>query len=149
MVFCFQKNSDLLWEKIVLVIEKSFWNSRLKTENLHNFWDHHYNLFLQGKVNTIFEKWFLTWYWRFLRSDARDQLKFKLGKKMGFKNLQEKLEKVSCLKVSAIHEEVSIGFCVYFYLLSKIIIYKSSGEPFLWNIICDMGLVLGRLAVLN
>ena len=28
MVFC----SDLLWEKIVLVIEKNFWNSRLKAE---------------------------------------------------------------------------------------------------------------------
>ena len=32
--------SDLLWEKIVLVIEKNFWNSRLKAENLQNFWDH-------------------------------------------------------------------------------------------------------------
>ena len=35
MVFC----SDLLWEKIVLVIEKNFWNSRLKAENLQKFWD--------------------------------------------------------------------------------------------------------------
>ena len=33
-VFCFQNYSDLLWEKIVLV------NSRLKAENLQNFWDH-------------------------------------------------------------------------------------------------------------
>jgi hypothetical protein len=32
--------SDLLWEKIVLVIEKNFWNSRLKAENLQIFWDH-------------------------------------------------------------------------------------------------------------
>ena len=31
---------DLLWEKIVLVIEKNFWNSRLKAKNLQNFWDH-------------------------------------------------------------------------------------------------------------
>ena len=30
MVFCYQNCSDLLWEKIVLVIEKFFWNSRLK-----------------------------------------------------------------------------------------------------------------------
>ena len=40
MVFCYQNCSDLLWEKIVLVMEKNFWNSRLKAENLQNFWDH-------------------------------------------------------------------------------------------------------------
>ena len=34
MVFCYQNCSDLLWEKIVLVIEKNFWNSKLKAENL-------------------------------------------------------------------------------------------------------------------
>ena len=27
-------------KKLVLVIEKNFWNSRLKAENLQNFWDH-------------------------------------------------------------------------------------------------------------
>ena len=40
MVFCYQNCSDLQWEKIILVIEKKFWNSRLKAENLQNFWDH-------------------------------------------------------------------------------------------------------------
>ena len=35
MVFCYQNCSDQLWEKIVPVIEKNFWNSRLKAEN---FW---------------------------------------------------------------------------------------------------------------
>ena len=40
MVFCYQNCSDLLWEKIVLVIEKNFWNSRLKAKNLQKFWDH-------------------------------------------------------------------------------------------------------------
>ena len=39
-VFCYQNCSDLLWEKIVLVIEKNFWNSRLKAENFQNVWDH-------------------------------------------------------------------------------------------------------------
>ena len=34
MVFCFQNYSNLLWEKNVLVIEKNFWNSSLKAENL-------------------------------------------------------------------------------------------------------------------
>ena len=32
MAFCYRNCSDLLWEKIVLVIEKNFWNSRLKAE---------------------------------------------------------------------------------------------------------------------
>ena len=54
MVFCYQNCSDLLWEKIVLVIEKNFWNSRLKAENFQNFWDHLNNLFKQWKVRTIF-----------------------------------------------------------------------------------------------
>ena len=39
MVFFYQNCSDLLREKIALVIEKNFWNSRLKAENLQNFWD--------------------------------------------------------------------------------------------------------------
>ena len=54
MVFCYQNCSDLLWEKIVLVIEKNFWNSRLKAENFQNFWNHFNNLFKQWKVRTIF-----------------------------------------------------------------------------------------------
>ena len=40
MVFSYQNCSDIPWEKIVLVMEKNFWNSRLKAENLQNFWDH-------------------------------------------------------------------------------------------------------------
>ena len=40
LVFCYQNCSDPLWEKIVLVIEKNFWNSRLKADNLQKFWDH-------------------------------------------------------------------------------------------------------------
>ena len=34
MVFCYQNCSDLMWEKNVLVIEKNFWNLRLKAKNL-------------------------------------------------------------------------------------------------------------------
>ena len=40
IVFCYQNCSGLMWEKIVLVIEKKVWNSRLKVDNLQNFWDH-------------------------------------------------------------------------------------------------------------
>ena len=36
-VFCCRNCSDLLWEKIVLVMEKNFWNSRLKAEIFQNF----------------------------------------------------------------------------------------------------------------
>ena len=39
MVFCYQNCSDLLWEKIVWVIEKNFWNLKLKAENFQKFWD--------------------------------------------------------------------------------------------------------------
>ena len=38
MVFCFQNCSELLWEKIVLMIEKIFWNSRLKPNNLQKMY---------------------------------------------------------------------------------------------------------------
>ena len=54
MVFCYQNCSDLLWEEIVQVVEKNFWNSRLKAEDLQKFWDHSNNLFKQWKVRTIF-----------------------------------------------------------------------------------------------
>ena len=40
MVFCYQNCSDLLWEIIVLGTKKNFWKSRLKAEDLQNFWDH-------------------------------------------------------------------------------------------------------------
>ena len=44
----------ILLSKIVLVIEKNFWNSRL---NLQNFWDHQNNLFEQWKVRP-------PWFWQ-------------------------------------------------------------------------------------
>ena len=47
---CVKNCSNLTWEKNVLVIEKTFWNLRLKAENLQKFWDHYNNLFKQGKV---------------------------------------------------------------------------------------------------
>ena len=53
LAFCYQNCFDLLWEKIVLVFEKKFWNSRLKAKNLQNFWGHLNNLFKQWKVRTI------------------------------------------------------------------------------------------------
>ena len=45
MVFCFINFSDLLREKIVLVIVKNVWDLRLKAENFAKFWGHLNNLF--------------------------------------------------------------------------------------------------------
>ena len=38
LVFCYQICSNLLWEKIVLVIKKNVWNLRLKAENWQKYW---------------------------------------------------------------------------------------------------------------
>ena len=40
MVFCYQNCSDLMWEKIALVIEKNFSSLRLNAKDLENFWNH-------------------------------------------------------------------------------------------------------------
>ena len=37
IVFCSQNCSDPLWEKKILVIEKNFWNKRMKAKNLQIF----------------------------------------------------------------------------------------------------------------
>ena len=74
MVFCYQNCSDLRWEKIVLAIEKNFWYSRLKAENLQKVLDHLNNLFKQWKVRTIFgNRMILTCSWKFLMSNKLDQ----------------------------------------------------------------------------
>ena len=49
-----KKNTWYFVTKSVLVIEKKFWNSRLKVKNLQKFWDHKNNSFKQWKVRTIF-----------------------------------------------------------------------------------------------
>ena len=49
-----QNCSDLMGEKNFLLIEKNFWNSRLKAESLQNFRYHLNNLFKQWKVRTTF-----------------------------------------------------------------------------------------------
>ena len=52
MVFCYQNCSDLLWEKIVQVIKKNFWNSRLgKTVLMDELFCTYILLSLLFKVN--------------------------------------------------------------------------------------------------
>ena len=71
MVFCYQNCFDILLEKFVLVIEKTFWNFRLKVENLQN----NLRSLEQSDIQTVL---FLTCSWRFLRSNILEQLKMKL-----------------------------------------------------------------------
>ena len=85
LVFCFKNWSDLLWQKIVLVIEINFRNSMLKAENLQNFWNYLNNLCKQWKVRTFFgnRMFFLTSSWRCLKSNTLERLQFKLEKIVG------------------------------------------------------------------
>ena len=66
-------------EKIVLVIEKNFWNLRLKANNLQIFWDHWNNIFKQWKFRTFFVTWMLFQ----LVSGDLEQLEFKFEKVIG------------------------------------------------------------------
>ena len=75
-VFCYQNCSDILWEKIVLVIKKNFWNSRLKAENL-NFLLRSLEQLIQtvkGQNSFWHQIAFLTCSWRFLISNKLEQL---------------------------------------------------------------------------
>ena len=84
LVFCYQNCSYLMWEKIVLVIEKNFWNLRLKAKNLQKIWDHNNNLFEQFLVTECFFN-------LFLRFNKLEHLEFELETILGFRNMQEKL----------------------------------------------------------
>ena len=72
MVFCYQNCSDLLWEKIDLVIEKNFWNRRLKAKNLQKFWDHYNNLFQLCSEKS--EQFLVTEYFFDLFQEDSDQI---------------------------------------------------------------------------
>ena len=79
MVFCYQNCSDLLWEKIVLVIEKNFWNWIFKIfEITRTIYSNS-----QRSEQSLVTECFLTCSWRFLRSNKLEQLEFKLEKIIG------------------------------------------------------------------
>ena len=48
---------------------------------------------MKGQNNFWLQNAFLTCSWRFVRYDELEQLEFKLEKNLGFRNMQEKLEK--------------------------------------------------------
>ena len=50
-------------------------------------------LTVKGQNNSWQQNAFLTCSWRFLRSNKLEQLEFKLEKLLGFRNMQENLEK--------------------------------------------------------
>ena len=87
MVFCFQNCSYLTtqWKKIVLEIEKNFWKLFKMTKTIYSN--------SERSVQLLKQNTFLTCSWRFLRSDTIEQLEFNWKKWLGFRNLQEKLEK--------------------------------------------------------
>ena len=81
MVFCYQNCFDLLlWEKIVLVIEKNIlkfeaesWEFAKCLRSLEQF-----NQTVKGQNNFWQQNAFLTYSWRFLRSTKLEQLELKL-----------------------------------------------------------------------
>ena len=95
MVFCYKNCSDPQWEKIDLVIEKNFWNVRLKAEIFSNFLRslEQFVQTMKGQNNIWWQNAFLTCFWRFLISNKLEQLEFKLEKIIGILKLAGKFRK--------------------------------------------------------
>ena len=132
LVFCYQNCSVLLWEKIVLVIEKNFWNSRLKAENLQNF-EITRTIYLNSERSDQFLKQeaFLTCSWRFLGSNILEQLWSKLKKIIGIKKSAGKVtfsRLVTCAVVYSTSRLLKVKYvlfmfwclCIYVYVLDTI-----------------------------
>jgi hypothetical protein len=75
LVFCFQNCSDLLWEKIVLVIEKNFWNLGWRPR-ISKIFEITWTIYSNSERSDQFleHNAFLTCSWRFLRSNILEQL---------------------------------------------------------------------------
>ena len=95
MVFCYKNCSDPQWEKIDLVIEKNFWNVRLKAEIFSNFLRslEQFVQTMKGQNNIWWQNAFLTCFWRFLISNKLEQLEFKLEKIIGIQKHAGKVRK--------------------------------------------------------
>ena len=95
MVFCYQNCSDLLWEKIVLVIKKNFWNCKIfeitrtiysNSESSEQFLvtECLFNLFLEVFVKINIQ--FLTWIspnlsWHPTKVKTRNESLYRLSKR--------------------------------------------------------------------
>ena len=94
LVFCYQNCSDLLWQKIVLEIEKNFWNSRLKPR-ICKIFEITRTIYSNSERSEqcLETECFLTCSWRFLISNKLEQFKFKLEKIIGIKKHAGKFRK--------------------------------------------------------
>ena len=90
MVFCLQNCSDLLWEKIVLVIKK---NVRGRRPRICKIFEITTTIYWSSEISEYFLKQnaFKTYYWRFIISNALEQLEFNFEKLIGIK-----LENLDC-----------------------------------------------------
>ena len=90
MAFCFQTVLTFCEKKIVFVIEKHFWSSRLKTKNLQSCWDHWNNIFEQWRVSTIFETEFFFNLLLEVRFRSNKIIIIQIGKnKLGFRKVRK------------------------------------------------------------
>ena len=106
MVFCYQNCSDLLWEKIVLVIEKNFWKFKAEGWVFANFLRSLKNYFNSERLEQLFEtEYFLSCYWRFLRFNTLAQqacgtIKMPIGaNNLDVEKLQEQVANIITLSI--------------------------------------------------
>ena len=126
MVFCYQNWSHLLWERVVLLIEKK-WRLRIC-----KFFEITRTIYSNSERSDQFLEtdFFLTCSWRFLRSNELEQIEFEFWKFLGgfrniwiktnriqvenflggFRNIQEKLE-------NYIHNSNGVFFVQHNYCL--------------------------------
>ena len=85
MVFCYQYCSDLVWEKIVLVIEKKLLKFEAEGQELEKNMRSQEQFIqpMKGQNNLWWQNAFLTCSWRFLISNELEELEFKLEKVIG------------------------------------------------------------------
>ena len=136
MVFCYQNCSDLLWEKIVLVIEKNFWNSRLNFQNFQNFYSSSERseqfLVTECFFNLLLEVSHIFW----IRT-----IIIQIGKKIGIEKHAGKVRKSSILTKTRFFpsffcREHEIGRFWYQFSLS---LSPSQGLPINHSIAIDTG----------
>ena len=83
IIFCYQNCSDLLWEKIALVIKRNLirdWRSRI-----FKMFEITWTIYSSSERSeqTLVTECLLTCWWRLLRSNTLKQLQFKMEKNIG------------------------------------------------------------------
>jgi len=113
----YQNCSDILWEKIVLVTEKNFWNWGWRLRICKNFEITKTIYLNRARSDQFFlTNAFSTCSWRFLRSNLLEQFK---------------LEKIIGIKKSAGKVRKSVLFRYLFFVVSGIGCWIRRAKPFL------------------